>query len=182
MSKAAAASALPDRQSKEGSHQNARADYGNGSLAGMIPQAAGLCTPPVHLWAGPTESDQCIYLLFTNHHLKAPVSFYSGPPQHCEAHNVLTRSAQTALEGPHDEVQSGGLAWSHTPSPPLTEAKLAAPLRDESRDSTTTVHRGKTKLLHRLRIKPTVLFPLTLLQTPGSSRNRIHLPLSSAGC
>lgn len=148
----------------------------------MIPQAAGLCTPPVHLWAGPTESDQCIYLLFTNHHLKAPVSFYSGPPQHCEAHNVLTRSAQTALEGPHDEVQSGGLASSHTPSPPLTEAKLAAPLRDESRDSMTTVHRGETKLLHRLRIRRPSCSHSRCSKPPGSSRNRIHLPLSSAGC
>lgn len=148
----------------------------------MIPQAAGLCTPPVHLCAGPTESDQCIYLLFTNHHLKAPVSFYSGPPQHCEAHSVLTRSAQTALEGPHDEVQSGGLASSHTPSPPLTEAKLTAPLRDESRDSTTTVHRGKTKLLHRLRIRRPSCSHSRCSKPPGSSRNRIHLPLSSAGC
>lgn len=113
---------------------------------------------------------------------KVPDFLLFRTPQHCEAHNVLMGSAQTTLDGPQDEDQGRGPGSESHSSQPLTEAQLTAPLRDESQDSTTTVHRGKTKLLHRLRIRRPSCSHSRCSKPPGSSRNRIYLPLSSAGC
>ena len=131
---------LPDYRSKGANPQNARAGYSNGGLTQRIPAAAAamsrwassFCTAPLHPWAGPTRSDQCIYLPFTNHHVKPWICFHSAPmppPRHCEAGDSLTRSTQTAFD---DKVQCRGADFHSHSQPLLNGAKLTASPRDES--------------------------------------------------